>query len=145
MGRAIVLLLCCMEQALACKCLMSLNACHEAQTSGVVFAGTVESIEPSFLLDWNPSQRQGLLRLIEDFARARAEGTAAALARLKSTYRDTFPDIPADRKQKLESARTAEDMAGLFYGILDSGKRIRFHVRTSFKQDDDDDKPAKSD
>ena len=147
MIRATVLLLCLSGPVLACKCLMSLNACHEAATSGMVFAGTVESIEPNFLRDWNPNERAGLLSLMQEDARARAERTSAAFARLKTVYREMFPDITDDRKQKLEAARTPDELGRLFFGILDGGMRVRFHIHESFKKsgDDDDkdeDKPA---
>jgi hypothetical protein len=147
MLRAIALLLIFAAPGIACKCLMSLNACHEVETSSMVFAGTVESIEPNFLRDWNPAQEAGILKLNEEYARAKAEGTPAALARLKSAYRSTFPDTTEERKQKLETARTPDELGRLFYGILDGGMHVKLRVREQFKSagdddDDDDDKPA---
>jgi len=121
----------------ACTCQVSLNACHETAASSAVFIGTVESIEPGFLNQWNPSQRADLLRLNEEYARARRDPSAAALARLKDTYLRTFPDLPDDRKRKLESARSAQDLGRLFYGVLRDGKQIRFHVKSWFKQEEE--------
>jgi len=139
MFRALALLVCVPATGNACKCLMSLNACHEAQTANTVFAGTVESIEPNFLRDWNAAQKAGLVKLNEEYAKARTEATSGALARLKAAYSATFPDITEERKQKLGSARTADEVGKLFYGILDGGMRVRFRVRESFKHGDDDD------
>jgi hypothetical protein len=121
----------------ACTCQLSLNACHETAETSSVFVGTVETIEPSFLNQWTLSQRADLLRLNEEYARARQYPSAAAMAKLKDTYLRVFPDLPEDRKRKLQSARNPHDLAGLFYGVLGSGKQIRFRVRSSFKQEEE--------
>src|SRR5687768_13458811 len=113
----------------ACTCAASYNACHETAAASVVFAGTVESIEPEFLNHWNPSQRADLLRLNEEYARTRQNFSPAALANLKATYLQIFPNLPEDRKRKLEAAKTTSDLAKVFYRILDNGKYIRFRVR----------------
>src|SRR6266496_3459980 len=121
----------------ACTCQLALNACHETAASGAVFIGTVESIEPSFLSKWNLSQRADLLRLNEEYARARQDPSAATLAKLKDSYLRTFPNLPEDRKRKLQSARSPQDLASLFYGVLGEGKLIRFRVKSSFKQEEE--------
>src|SRR5262245_47954647 len=117
----------------ACTCQMALNACHETASVTTVFIGSVESIEPSFLSRWNLDQRAGLVRLNEEYARVRAQPSAAGIGRLKESYTRIFPNLPPDRKRKLDAARTTRDLAGLFYGVLGDGKMIRFQVRTSFK------------
>ena len=50
----------------ACKCEMTFSACAEAAQSEVVFIGTVESVEPSFLDHWNPAQRSSLAALNDE-------------------------------------------------------------------------------
>ena len=78
-----------------------------------------------------------LLRLNEEYARARQDPSAATLAKLKDSYLRTFPDLPEDRKRKLQSARSPQDLASLFYGVLGDGKQIRFRVKSSFKQEEE--------
>jgi hypothetical protein len=123
----------------ACTCAASFNACHETSAASVVFAGTVESIEPNFLNNWNPEQRADLLRLNEEYARTRQNFSAAALSNLKAAYLRVFPNLPEDRKRKLHAAKTMSDLASLFYRVLDNGKYIRFRVRESFKHLEDED------
>jgi len=100
-----------------------------------VFIGTVESIEPEFLNQWNLSQRADLLRLNEEYAHARKDGSANALSKLREAYLRTFPDLAEDRKRKLESARSARELGKLFYDVLRDGKQIHFRVKSSFKQE----------
>jgi hypothetical protein len=137
MMRAPILVLLAPSWIAACTCQLSLNACHEAAASSAVFIGTVESIEPNFLNQWSPSQRADLLRLNDEYARARQNPSAAMLAKLKDSYLRTFPDLPEDRKRKLQSARSPHDLASLFYGVLGDGKQIHFRVRSSFKQEEE--------
>ena len=73
MVRAPVLLLFAPAWMAACTCQVSLNACHEAAASSAIFIGTVQSVEPGFLNQWNLSQRANLLRLNEEYARARQD------------------------------------------------------------------------
>jgi hypothetical protein len=137
MCRAALLALVAPAWVAACTCQMSLNTCNETAASTHVFIGTAESIEPSFLNQWNPAQRSDLLRLNEEYARARQNPSPAALARLKEIYVRTFPDLPEDRRRKLEAAGSTQDLAKLFYGVLRDGKLIRFRVKSYFKQEDE--------
>lgn len=136
MLRALVLLAAVPALHAACTCRMSLNACNEAASVNTVFIGTVESIEPQFLNRWNLDQRAELLRLNEEYSRFRRAPSDAALAKLKESYLRIFPNLAADRRRKLDAAKTARDLAGLFYGLLGDGKQIRFRVRTAFKPED---------
>src|SRR5262249_40454290 len=146
MWRAVLLLAAVPALDAACTCQMALNACRETASVTTVFIGSVESIEPNFLSRWNLERRADLVRLNEEYARVRAQPTVAGIAKLKESYSRIFPNLPADRKRKLESARTTRDLAGLFYGILGQGKMIRLRVRTLFKHTredgaDEDDTP----
>jgi hypothetical protein len=115
----------------ACKCQMNFSACQEAANSEVIFVGTVESISPSFLDPWNPSQQAFLALINQEFAEA-------SFPKLREAYLKIFPDLPADQKKRLESATTKADLSKLFYRILDHGKRVRLRVKTLYRNGDDD-------
>src|ERR1051326_6563180 len=100
---------------LACKCEMTFSACAEAAQSEVVFTGTVESIEPSFLDHWNPAQRSSLAALTEQTERLRADNSLSAIAKLKETYLNIFPDLPEEYRKQLTAAATAGDLVSAFY------------------------------
>ena len=63
---------------------------------------------------------------------------------MRDAYLKIFPDLPPDHKKRLAEATSPEQLAELFYGILDHGKRVRLRVKTVFRgeigDDDDDDK-----
>jgi hypothetical protein len=115
----------------ACKCQMNFSPCQEAANSEVIFVGTVESIEPSFLDPWNPSQAAFLAMLNQQFSEA-------SFAKLREAYLKVFPDLPPEQKKRLESAATKEDLSKLFYRVLDHGKRVRLRVKTLYRNGDDD-------
>src|SRR5271165_736732 len=92
----LVLLVMTPARLLACKCEMTFSACAEAAQSEVVFIGTVEAVEPSFLDHWNPAQRSSLAALNEETTRLRADKSPSGVARLKETYLKLFPDLPDD-------------------------------------------------
>jgi hypothetical protein len=115
----------------ACRCQMNFSACQEVAHSEVIFVGTVESISPNFLDQWNPSQAAFLGLLNQQFAESN-------FAKLRDAYFQVFPDLPADQKKRLESATTKEDLSKLFYRILDHGKRVRLRVKTLYRNGDDD-------
>ena len=77
-----------------------------------------------------------------------ADRSPAAFAKLRDAYLKVFPDLPADHKKRLAAATSPDQLAELFYWILDHGKRVRLRVKTVFRGeigDDDDDKtPAKT-
>ena len=135
--------------ALACKCQMTLSVCNEVAATDIIFVGAVEAIEPSFLDSWNAGQRAALDLLNQESARAQSDRSPAAFAKLRDAYLKVFPDLPADHKKRLAAATSPDQLAELFYWILDHGKRVRLRVKTVFRgeigdDDDDDDVRAKS-
>ncbi len=132
--------------AVACQCQLTMSVCNEVASTDIIFIGTVEKIEPSFLDSWNAGQRAALDLLNEESARAQADRSPAAFARLRDAYLKVFPDLPADRKKRIAEATSSAELAELFYWILDHGKRVRLRVRTVFRgelgDDDDDDSAA---
>jgi hypothetical protein len=133
----------------ACQCELSLSACNEVASSRVVFAGTVEAVEPRFLDGWNPAQRSAVGALNSVFEQARQQPSAATLERLKQSYLKTFPDLPEDGKRRIRDAKSPADFSGAFSWILEHGRTVRFRVRTLYRniQDDDggdDDAPDKA-
>ena len=127
--------------AAACQCEAALSPCSEAKASELIFIGTVESIEPSFLNRWNVSQRQSMGSLNSAFDDALKNQSAASLAKLKDTYLKLFPDLVADQRQRFQAAKTPYDLSRIFFSTLDRGERVRFKVKTLFKHEDDDDAP----
>ena len=130
-------------RALACQCIGSLQPCNQTAASDVVFIGTVESMEPMFLSRWNPSNQSSIQSLNEAYIEARRSPSDQSIERLKYAYRKAFPDMPADRQSRLQTAKTAAGVASLFYSGLGQGMHVRFHVKTLFKREDDDDDAAK--
>ena len=128
---------------LACQCISSLQPCNQTAASDVVFIGTVESMEPMFLSRWNPSNQASMQSLNEAYIEARRSPSDQAIERLKNAYRKAFPDMPADRQSRLQTAKTAAGVASLFYSGLGQGMHVRFQVKTLFKREDDDDDAAK--
>jgi hypothetical protein len=148
MRRAALLCLLFPCAAFACKCEMTLSVCNEVAATDIIFVGAVEAIEPSFLDSWNAGQRAALDLLNQESARAQSDRSPAAFAKLRDAYLKVFPDLPADHKKRLAAATSPDQLAELFYWILDHGKRVRLRVKTVFRGeigDDDDDKtPAKT-
>ena len=134
--------------AFSCKCQMTLSVCNEVAATDIIFVGAVEAIEPSFLDSWNAGQRAALDLLNQESARAQSDRSPAAFAKLRDAYLKVFPDLPAEHKKRLAAATSPDQLAELFYWILDHGKRVRLRVKTVFRGeigDDDDDKtPAKT-
>ena len=125
----------------ACQCELSLSPCGEVGASDLIFVGTVEAIEPSFLNRWNVSQRTSMGSLNGAFADALQNPSAASLAKLKEIYQKMFPDLPADQKQRFRSASTPDDVSRIFMSTLSRGEQVRFKIKTLFKHEDDDDAP----
>jgi hypothetical protein len=128
----------------ACGCMLALSPCNEVGASDLVFIGTVESIEPMFLNRWNLTSPASLRSLNDAYTTALEQPSASSLARLRDAYLKTFPDIPADEKNRARAAKTPSDFASLFYSSLGQGMRVRFHVKTLFKHEDNDDDGKKS-
>jgi hypothetical protein len=137
--RGLVALLSIATAAGACKCDARFSPCREAASANVIFVGTVESVTPSFLDTWNESQKQSLALLNDEYGKVQGDRSAASVARLRDAYLKVFPDLPPEHKRRLERAATNEQLAELFYWILDHGKRVRFTLRTLYKNGDDDD------
>ena len=123
----------------ACECVTSFSACHEVGVSNLVFIGTVVSIQPIFMNRWYMANQLSMQSLNDAYLGAQQSPSAAALARLKDTYLNIFPDLPADEKRRLQAATTIQDVASLFYSAMDLGMRARLKVKTLFKHEDDDD------
>ena len=92
-----------------------------------------------FLNRWNDTSQTSLRSLNDAFIRAQEHPSPDALAQLKDAYVKTFPEAPADRKKRVQDAKTAAGVAAAFYSNIGRGMRVRFHVRTLFKHQDDDD------
>jgi hypothetical protein len=116
-----------------------MSACNEAAGTDIIFIGAVESIEPSFLDSWNASQRAALAALNEEYARVQNDRSPAGFARLRDAYLKAFPDLPEEHRKRLASAKSSEELADLFYWILDHGKRVRFRIKSVFRGEDLDD------
>jgi hypothetical protein len=145
MVRAAVLWVLLPFAALACQCQLTMSICNEVAAADIVFAGTVEAIEPSFLDSWNAGQRAALDLLNRESALAQSDRSPAVFAKLRDAYLTVFPDLPADRKKRLAAATSPDQLAELFYAILDHGKRVRLRVKTVFRgESGDDDAPAKT-
>jgi len=134
--------------AVACTCQLTLPVCGEVASTDIIFVGSVEAVEPSFLDSWNAGQRAALDLLNRESARAQTDHSPAAFASLRDAYLKVFPDLPEDHKKRLTGATSADELSELFYWILDHGKRVRLRVKTVFRGDlddgDDDDAPAKT-
>ena len=123
---------------LACKCEISYPVCNEVVANDVVFIGTVESIEPTFLDPWNT---KGLSLLpTAEIMRLRAEGTPASLARLKEIFLQLYPSLTGHYKEQLQSAATHRELETVMDEIESQGKQARVRVKKYFKRSDDDDK-----
>jgi hypothetical protein len=123
----------------ACECEASFGACKEVRLSDLVFAGTVDSIEPIFLNRWNSTNQSALRSLNEAYTEAQDHPSADSLHQLKDKYLAMFPSVDEREKKLVQSAETIQQMASLFYSSLDRGMRVQFKVKTLFKQGDDND------
>src|SRR5436190_17785969 len=145
MRRALCLWVLLPVATLACQCQLTLPVCSQVASNDYVFVGTVEKIEPTFLDSWNAGQREALDLLNSESARALADRSPAAFAKLRDAYLKVFPDLPEEHRKRISSATSPAELADLFYWILDHGKRVRLRVRTVFRGelgDDDDDDAA---
>jgi hypothetical protein len=131
--------------AFACNCTLSVPVCNAVAYSNVVFIGTVESITPIFLSDWNLSRRPELQQLNQANERYLADRSPQNLAALKDVFRKTFPDLQDDQRDRLEKADSQKSLVDLFYAVLGHEKRVRFRAGTVFRNggDDDDDQKTK--
>jgi hypothetical protein len=112
--------------------------CNEVAFSNVVFIGTVESISPIFLSDWNLSRRPSLQELNQANERYLADRSPRNLAALKDVFRKTFPDLPEDQRDRLDKANSQKSLVDLFYAVLGHEKRVRFRVGAVYRNGDDD-------
>jgi len=129
----------CVPALVGCDCQLSLSACREAAASDVVFIGTVESMDPGVFSRWNPSERASLESLNRGYDQARTSGAAGALEELKRSYLRVFPDLPEDQRKVIGTAASADELARLFYWVMDHGKHVRLRVLEQFRGETDDD------
>jgi len=129
--------------ASACECEASFAACKEVRLSDLVFAGTVESIEPIFLSRWNGTNQAAMQSLNEVYIAAQEHPSADSLRYLKDKYLSMFPSMDEREKKQVQTADTIQQVASLFYSSLDRGMRVHFKVKTLYKQGDDDAKDHK--
>jgi hypothetical protein len=137
MKAVFALLLAC--PALACHCDLRQSVCGEVASPGAVFIGTVESSTPSFMSRWFPLPRPALSQLNGANERYLADRTAANLGALKDAFRNLFPNLAEDDRQRLDNASTHASLVSLFTSVLSHGQRVHFRVRTVFRNGDDDD------
>jgi len=138
MRRALCLWVLLPAATFACQCQLTLPVCSQVAANDYVFVGTVEKIEPTFLDSWNAGQREALDLLNSESARAIADRSPAAFAKLRDAYLKVFPDLPEEHKKRISAATSPDQLADLFYWILDHGKRVRLRVRTMFRGDEKD-------
>jgi hypothetical protein len=124
--------------AAVCTCQLTLSACGETAASEVIFIGTVEAIEPTFLDPWNPAQATSMEQLNREYQQAQTDKSPAGFTRLRDAYLKVFPDLPEEHKKRLQTAASKDDLSQLFYWILDHGKRVRLRVKTLYRNGDDD-------
>ena len=134
--------------AFPCNCPSPAPVCNAVAYSNVVFIGTVESISPIFLSDWNLSRRPELQQLNQANERYLADRSPQNLARLKDVFGQTFPDLQDDQRDRLDKADSQKSLVDLFYAVLGHEKRVRFHVGAGavFRNGggDDDDQKSKA-
>ena len=131
--------------AFACNCPPAVSVCDAVAHTNVVFIGAVESITPKFLSDYNLSRRPELQQLNQANESYLAAPSPHNLAALKDVFRQAFPDLQDDQRERLDKATTQKSLVDLFYAVLGHEKRVRFRVSTVFRNggdDDDDPKPA---
>lgn len=138
----VLLLLGGLQPVHACKCETSYSVCNEVGASSLVFAGTVESIEPSVLSRWNLANSPNLRLLNQAYANAKESPSAASLDALKDSYRRVIADLSPDEQLRLKAGKDAAEVESLFDSVLNRGLRVHFKVKTLFKHEDDDDDDA---
>jgi len=123
----------------ACPCETSFSTCNAVGASDLVFIGTVQAIDPISLNLWNMPNPSSLRSLNEAYTDAQQHPSPAALARFKDAYIKSFPDLAENAKREMASAKTISDATSLFYSALYRGIRVRFKVKTVFKNGDEAD------
>jgi hypothetical protein len=131
--------------ALACNCDRRQSVCDEVASPGTVFIGTVESSAPSFMSRWYPLPRPALNQLNAANERYLAGQTPANLSALKDAFRNLFPNLPDDDRQKLDNASTHAAVVSIFTSVLNHGQRVHLRVRTVFRSGEDDDADGNDD
>jgi hypothetical protein len=131
--------------AFPCNCPSGVPVCNAVAYSNVVFIGTVESISPIFLSDWNLSRIPSLRDLNQANDRYLADRSPRNLAALKDVFRKTFPDLQEDQRSRLDQADSQKSLVDLFYAVLGHEKRVRFRVGAMFRNGGDDDDDATHD
>jgi hypothetical protein len=122
-----------------------LSICNTVGVTQFIFVGTVASIEPAFLSRWGQSSQEALPRLNEAYAEARDHPSADTLSKAKDAFLKLAPALSESERRRLESAKTALEVASLFNAQVYQGIRVRLKVRTLFKHQDNDDDDRKPD
>jgi len=121
----------------SCKCLTAYPVCREVATSDVVFVGTVESVEPSFLDPWRWREPNSRIP-VEEIEQLRQDPSPAAAQRLKIIYLRMLGDLPDSDKRELEVAATHQQVEAAFNSITAQGRRAKLKVQTVFREAKDD-------
>jgi hypothetical protein len=118
----------------ACKCAGSASVCTAVLTSDLVFIGTVESIEPSFIDPWDPSFQERLDEnvSVEEFDGLEQDQTPEGIAKIKKIYLDVFPDMPESYKRQFADAKTYEALEALWEYIINN-VRVHFKAKETFR------------
>jgi hypothetical protein len=127
--------------AFACKCLTAYPVCREVASSDLVFAGTVESVEPAFLDPWH--WRDPVSRIpVDEIQKLRDDNSPAAAQRLKVIYLQMLGELSDSEKHELEVAVTHKQVEAAFNSITAQGRRAKLKVLTIYREakDDDDEK-----
>ena len=141
-GRCLLGLFLAVAPAFACPCMVSYSACNAARVSNLVFAGTVESIEPRFMNRWTSLSRSAP-GVLDEISRWESDPSPDGLAKLKAAYLKLVPDLPEPSRRGIEAAKTSGEAMLAVFRALDRTVQIRFRVSTVFhagKDDDDGDK-----
>lgn len=142
MLRAMFLLALLPPAGLACKCLTAYPVCREVAMSDVVFVGTVESVEPSFLDPWRWRDANSRIP-VDEIEKLRQDSSPAAAQRLKIIYMQMLGDLPESDKRELEVATTHKQVEAAFNSITAQGRRAKLKVQTIFREAKDDDNDEK--
>lgn len=127
--------------ASACQCVAPLTICSTVNATGLVFVGTVESLEPAFLSRWDRTGATNVPLFNQAYAEAHDHPSPASLSRVKDALLRVVPNMSKDERSKLDAAKTVGEAVSVFNAQVFQGVHARLRVRTLFKHEDDDDDP----
>lgn len=123
--------------ARACDCLIVYPICNEVHAADAVFIGVAESVQPKFLDYWRTAGGSAPLPL-DELSRLRAEGSPAAMEKLRALYLEMAGDLPAQERAAIENAATVRELDDLFNSLSSGGVRTRFRILKNYKADKGD-------